>query len=104
MHNALQGDDINLTELKMQIYEEVAFENAVRNHIDHDLIIVHDPQPLPLIRHYRKKTPWIWRCHVDLSRPNAELWSYLVPLIERYDAVVLSVRPTRKSSRRRSVL
>ena len=91
MHNALQGDDINLTELKMQIYEEVAFENAVRNHIDHDLIIVHDPQPLPLIRHYRKKTPWIWRCHVDLSRPNAELWSYLVPLIERYDAVVLSV-------------
>ncbi len=91
MHNALQGDDINLTELKMQIYEEVAFENAARNHIDHDVIIVHDPQPLPLIRHYRKKTPWIWRCHVDLSRPNAELWSYLAPLVERYDAVVLSL-------------
>jgi trehalose synthase len=91
MHNALQGDDINLTELKTQIYEEVAVENAVRNHIDHDVIIVHDPQPLPLIRHYRKKTPWIWRCHVDLSHPNAELWSYLVPLIERYDVVVLSL-------------
>ena len=91
MHNALQGDDINLTELKMQIYEEVAFENAVRNHIDHDVIIVHDPQPLPLIRHYRKKTPWIWRCHVDLSQPNVHLWSYLAPVIERYDAVVLSL-------------
>lgn len=91
MHNALQGDDINLTELKMQIYEEVAFENAVRNHIDHDVIIVHDPQPLPLIRHYRKKTPWIWRCHVDLSQPNVDLWSYLAPVIERYDAVVLSL-------------
>ncbi len=91
MHNALQGDDINLTELKMRIYEEVAFENAVRNHIDHDVIIVHDPQPLPLIRHYRKKTPWIWRCHVDLSQPNVDLWSYLAPVIERYDAVVLSL-------------
>jgi trehalose synthase len=91
MHNALQGDDINLTDLKLQIYEEVALENALRNHIDHDVIIVHDPQPLPLIRHYRKKTPWIWRCHVDLTRPNAELWSYLAPLIERYDAVVLSL-------------
>jgi trehalose synthase len=90
MHNALQGDDINLTELKTQIYEEVALENAARNHIDHDVVIVHDPQPLPLIRHYRKKAPWIWRCHVDLSRPNTELWSYLAPLIERYDAVVLS--------------
>jgi trehalose synthase len=91
MHNALQGDDINLTDLKMQIYEEVALENALRNHIDHDVVIVHDPQPLPLIRHYRKKAPWIWRCHVDLSRPNGELWSYLAPLIERYDAVVLSL-------------
>ena len=91
MHNALQGDEINLTELKMQIYEEVALENAVRNHMDHDVIIVHDPQPLPLIRHYRKKAPWIWRCHIDLTRANAKLWSYLAPIIERYDAVVLSL-------------
>ena len=91
IHNALQGAAINLSDLKTQIYEEVAYENALRNHIDHDLVIVHDPQPLPLIRHYRKKAPWIWRCHVDLSHPNAELWSYLVPLIECYDAVVLSL-------------
>ena len=91
MHNALQGGDINLTDLKMQVYEEVVYENAVRNHLDHDLVIVHDPQPLPLIRHYRKTAPWIWRCHLDLSAPNAELWAYLVPFIERYDAVVLSL-------------
>jgi trehalose synthase len=91
IHNALQGAEINLTELKMQIYEEVALENAIRNHLDHDVVIVHDPQPLPLIKHYRKKAPWIWRCHVDLSHPNAALWSYLTPLIERYDAVVLSL-------------
>jgi trehalose synthase len=91
MHNALQGAPINLSDLKMQIYEEVAYENAVRNHIDHDLVVIHDPQPLPLIRHYRKKSPWIWRCHVDLSHPDAGLWSYLVPLIERYDVVVLSL-------------
>jgi trehalose synthase len=91
MHNALQGADINLTDLKLQIYEEVAFENAARNHLDHDVVIVHDPQPLPLIRYYRKKAPWIWRCHVDLSAPNPELWEYLSSFIERYDAVVLSL-------------
>ena len=91
MHNALQGADINLTALKMQIYEEVAAENALRNHLDHDLVIVHDPQPLPLVRHYRKKAPWIWRCHLDLSSPNACMWSYLTPMIEAYDAVVLSL-------------
>ncbi|MGA7389935.1 MAG: glycosyltransferase, partial [Pseudolabrys sp.] len=91
MHNALQGGEINLTDLKLQIYEEVAFENAARNHLDHDVIIVHDPQPLPLIQHYRKKAPWIWRCHVDLSAPNIELWRYLGSFIEQYDAVVLSL-------------
>jgi trehalose synthase len=91
MHNALQGADIKLTELKVRIYEEVVFENAARNHLDHDVVIVHDPQPLPLINHYRKKAPWIWRCHVDLTNPHREVWDYLTPTIERYDAVVLSL-------------
>lgn len=91
MHNALQGADFNITDMKTQIYEEVAYENAIRNHIDHDVVIVHDPQPLPLIRHYRRKAPWIWRCHVDMSRPNPELWSCLTPLVEMYDAVVFSL-------------
>ena len=91
MHNALQGGKINLTELKMQIYEEVIHDNAVRNHLDHDIVIIHDPQPLPMITHYRKKSPWIWRCHLDMTAPNQELWSYLAPSVEQYDAVIFSL-------------
>ena len=91
MHNALQGGDLNLSDLKKNIYEEVVFENAVRMHLDHDLVIVHDPQPLPLIQFMRKRSPWVWRCHVDLSAPNPDLWAYLLPFIERYDAVILSL-------------
>src|SRR6266700_2895536 len=89
MHNALQGADINLSDMKQRIYEEVCFENATRMHIDHDIVIVHDPRPLPLIRFVRKDTPWIWRCHVDLSAPHPELWEYLAGYIEAYDAVAL---------------
>ncbi len=92
MHNALQGGDINLTDRKMEIYQEVVYENSIRIHLDHDIIIVHDPQPLPLIDHYRKNSPWIWRCHVDLSSPNQELWHYLTGFIEKYDAVILSCK------------
>jgi len=92
IHNALQGGKINLSDRKMQIYEKVIYENAIRNHLDHDVVIVHDPQPLPIINHYRKNCPWVWRCHIDLSRPNRELWNYLVPFIEKYDAVILSSR------------
>jgi trehalose synthase len=91
MHNALQGGDIKLTDLKVKIYEEVAFENAARVHIDHDVVIVHDPQPLPLILHFRKKAPWVWRCHLDMSNPHPDVWDYLAPLVERYDAVIMSL-------------
>jgi trehalose synthase len=90
IHNALQGSKINLSDRKMQLYEDVIYENSVRNHLDHDVVIVHDPQPLPMINYYRKDCPWIWRCHIDLSYPNQELWNYLVPFVEKYDAVVLS--------------
>lgn len=91
MHNALQGGSINLSDLKRQIYEEVVFENAARMHLDHDLVVVHDPQPLPIIQHFRKKSPWVWRCHVDLSNPDPIVWDFLKPFVERYDAVVVSL-------------
>ena len=98
-HNALQGAEINLSDRKKEIYEHVIHENAIRNHLDHDLVFVHDPQPLPLITHYRKKSPWVWRCHVDLTVPNREVWNYLIPFIEKYDAVVLSSRDYRQNLR-----
>jgi len=91
MHNALQGGRINLSDRKKKLYEEIIHENAIRNHLDHDLVIIHDPQPLPMIGHYKKKGPWVWRCHLDLSEPNEEVWNYLVPFVERYDAVILTI-------------
>lgn len=92
MHNALQGGEIRLTDQKKRIYENIVYENAVRNHLDHDLVIIHDPQPLPMINHFRKRSPWIWRCHVDLSGPQRELWNYLSDFIEKYDTVILSIK------------
>jgi trehalose synthase len=98
MHNALQGGDFNLTEMKMQIYEDVVYKNAVRNHLEgHDFVIIHDPQPLPMIMHYQRRGTWIWRCHIDLSNANKELWNYLSPFIERYDAVIFSIEEFRQN-------
>jgi trehalose synthase len=92
MHNALQGAEIDLSRIKKEIFEQVIYENSVRNFLDHDFIIVHDPQPLPLIDHYEKKCPWLWRCHLDLSRPDKEMWKYLRRWIDNYDAVILSCK------------
>ena len=92
MHNALQGGELNMTDMKLEIYEGIIHENAIRNHLDHhDIVVVHDPQPLPLITHYKRKGPWIWRCHIDLSRPHEELWSYLSNYIEQYNAAIVSI-------------
>lgn len=96
IHNALQGDDINLSELKMEIYESVIAENAIRNHVDHDIVVVHDPQPLPIISHYRRRGPWIWRCHIDMTGPNPECMEYLSQFINQYDAAVLSLEDYRQ--------
>ena len=89
-HNGLQGESINLTGMKKEIYLDQNEYFSRFTHLNHDLVIVHDPQPLPLIRFYRKRQPWVWRCHVDLSNPNPELWEYLKTFILRYDMVIVS--------------
>jgi trehalose synthase len=92
-HNALQGDDFEITAADKAVYEKVMRENAMRIHIDDcDAVIVHDPQPLPLVRHLDKQdSPWIWQCHVDLSAPEAAAWNYLRDFIEEYDVAVFSL-------------
>lgn len=89
-HNALQGGELNLTEIKKKLYFQASEVFSTYTHVDHDCVVVHDPQPLPLIEYYKKRQPWLWRCHVDLSHPNKEVWNFLKPIIQRYDLVLLS--------------
>ncbi len=89
-HNALQGDPLNLTEIKKKIYVQTNVDFSMYNHIDHDCVIVHDPQPLPSIKFYRKTQPWIWRVHIDLSRPHPKLWDFLKNYILKYDVAIFS--------------
>lgn len=89
-HNALQGSPINFSKIKRKVYLKTNEEFSIFTHIDHDAVIVHDPQPLPLIKYYKKSQPWVWRCHIDLSKPNPELWHYLKLFILRYDRIIVS--------------
>ena len=89
-HNALQGEPINFTSIKKKIYIQSNEEFSIYTHIVHDLVFIHDPQPLPLISFYKKKQPWVWRCHVDLSNPNRKVWNFLKQFIEKYDLMIIS--------------
>jgi trehalose synthase len=102
MHNALQGMDFNFTPLKRFIYESVIFQNSLLNHFNRDrfdMIIVHDPQPLPLIAYYRKHCPWVWRCHIDLTEGHRKLWNYLSGFINQYDAVIFSTKESARKTK-----
>jgi trehalose synthase len=89
-HNALQGAELDLSERKKRVYRRVNEDFARFTHLNHDCVIVHDPQPLALIRSYKKSQPWIWRCHIDLTQPHEALWDFLKGFVLKYDQVVMS--------------
>jgi len=97
LHNALQGEPVELTEREVADYLRVNEAFARYSPVaDHDVIIVHDPQPLPMVRYHQRVNPWVWRCHIDISNPHPAVWEMLKPFILRYDGVVVSSEAFRK--------
>lgn len=97
LHNALQGEPVSLCEEDIANYLRVNEAFARYSPLaDHDVIIVHDPQPLPMIRYQQRENPWVWRCHIDISTPHESVWEALKPFILRYDGVVVSSEAFRK--------
>ncbi len=90
IHNALQGSAERITEEMWQYHFEVNRENAERLNLDADCVLIHDPQPAPLVE-FRKTGKWIWRCHIDMANPLKEVCDYLSRYCERYDAAIFSV-------------
>ena len=90
-HNALQGSDYKLTQNARDIFLMYNEQNRQRMQFSEDVVVIHDPQPSALIC-ARSDSPqrWVWRCHIDLSSPNAEVWGFLQPLIEQFDAAIFS--------------
>jgi trehalose synthase len=92
MHNALQGLKVNFTPAMMAHYQEVNRENAQKFTWEADFVVVHDPQPAYLITDLRPRAKkWIWRCHIDASRPHLPVWRLLREVVQQYDASVFSM-------------
>ena len=92
MHNALQGAAAGLTKQQRDAYLANAEHNARLLEEEYDIIVVHDPQPaaiLPL--HGKGSARWIWRCHIDTSNPNREVWDFLRHHLAGYDAAVFTM-------------
>jgi len=89
LHNSLQGAEETLSDEQWEIFDEINQINAEGLQGEWDVVIVHDPQPIGLLRGAKAKGEnWIWRCHIDLSTPNPAPIERLLPMIEEYDASV----------------
>ena len=95
IHNGLQGNAVSLTRSDWDLFYEINKENfsEMKNDLENaDIVVIHDPQPAPLLQLCRKKKGrWIWRAHIDISRPVRLVWKSLHSYVEKYDASVFSM-------------
>lgn len=91
IHNALQGAPYELSPPMQAAYLETNRRNADRLNLEADVVIIHDPQPAALIECSPRACPWIWRCHIDVSRPHRSVWRFIRRFVSRYDASVFSM-------------
>lgn len=95
MHNGLQGTGAELHPDHLGEYERVNGMNAeeLRNTLEEaDMVFIHDPQPAALMRFVpQHRGRWIWRCHIDASRPYRPVWKYLRNFVEQYHASIWSL-------------
>jgi trehalose synthase len=93
LHNGLQGLPVSFRPRDFELHHEVDKQNAEKLNLAADVVIVHDPQPIFLPEYTPKDQVkrWIWRCHVDASRPNRVVWKHLAGAIARYQATIFSM-------------
>lgn len=78
VHNGLQGAADGVTETEREAYLGTSRRNAELLEEEYDFVFLHDPQPagIPSLRG-KGNARWIWRCHIDTSRPNPSVWAFL---------------------------
>ncbi len=91
-HNALHGKAEEITREMYDIFRSTTERNLAEVNFSGDVIFIHDPQPAGLI--LRKKEigrHWVWRCHIDVSTPQPDVWSFLRRYVEQYDSAIFSM-------------
>jgi trehalose synthase len=90
-HNALHGGPYQARKENFDLFLATNEMNRQRLPFDCEFTVIHDPQPVALIEaRSRQEGLWIWRCHIDLSNPNPEVWGFLRPFVYRYDGALFS--------------
>lgn len=100
IHNAIHGSgEGTFSDNEREVYEhinELNLPDALQRIKDRDLVVIHDPQPLPLGPMIKKErnVGLIWRCHIGLDKETPvtrTVWEFLYPYMKQYDHFVYSL-------------
>jgi len=90
-HNALHGAPYHASAKDFEVFLAYNERNRTNLPLDAEFVVIHDPQPAALIETRRAgSNHWVWRCHIDLSRPNRFVWEFLEQFVSRYDGALFS--------------
>jgi trehalose synthase len=90
-HNALHGKAETIRPEMLETFREFSAMNAGAMSFDEDVVVIHDPQPVALVESRKRgEGHWVWRCHIDVSNPDPQVWEFLRPWVEVYDAAIFS--------------
>ena len=99
LHNLIHG----VGDPGLGLDDRALFERVIRENSESlrplcrpgDILVVHDPQPLPLAGFLRPLIPLVtvWRCHIGLDESNPATrgaWDFLSPYLAEYDHAVFT--------------
>lgn len=95
IHNGLQGETLDLAPDEQTTYYDLArslhrdFEHLLRK-LKPNVIVLHDPQPLPFIPIASQFAPTLLRLHIDLSTPYKPIIDFLSPFIKEAASIIVS--------------
>jgi trehalose synthase len=102
LHNGMQGMYVPWDRAMGDVWRGINRANAAALESEYDFVVIHDPQPAGLLHYMQEKmkskrerngkapTKWIWRCHLDTTEALPEVWDFLRPYVELYDAAVFT--------------
>lgn len=96
LYEALVGGEVTWTLQMADLWRRYADHNARLMDPNYDFVIVHDPQPLPILDHLpaaRRRARWIWHCHLDVRDSQPAVWELVHQHLAHYSALVLE-QPT----------
>ncbi|PIZ86085.1 glycosyl transferase family 1 [bacterium CG_4_10_14_0_2_um_filter_33_32] len=93
IHNSLQGEkSFTFTVKTRGIYESVNEKNAkLLSKQKFDLLFIHDPQPMAIPFFWPNAPKSIWRCHIQISPTNPQVWDYLKGFLKSYESATFSL-------------